>query len=96
MLLYLANKKRPDISFAVSQVARFNNNPKKSHASAVQMILRYLKRTADKGLVVKLDGTYNLKIWVDVDFLVYMDESQITRSTLPDQTWCIMTLGGFP
>jgi hypothetical protein len=54
MFLYLAINTRPDIRFAESQVARFYNDPKKSHASAVQMILRYLKRTADKGLV----GTY--------------------------------------
>ena len=35
MLLYLSMNARPDITFAVSQVAQFTSNPKQSHASAV-------------------------------------------------------------
>jgi hypothetical protein len=31
MLLYLLTNTRPDIAFAISQVVRFNHNPKKSH-----------------------------------------------------------------
>ena len=42
MLLYLSTNTRPDISFAVSQVARFINEPKKSHATAVKKIVCYL------------------------------------------------------
>jgi spore germination protein GerM len=42
MLLYLSTNTRPDIAFAVSQVARFNHSPKQSHAKAVKMIVRYL------------------------------------------------------
>ncbi len=38
MLLYLSTNARKDITFAVSQVARFNHSPKKSHASAVKTI----------------------------------------------------------
>jgi len=32
MLIYLSTNTRPDITFAVSQVARYGNNPKASHA----------------------------------------------------------------
>ena len=52
MLLYLSNNTRPDITFAVSQVARFTHNPKQSHGTAVKMIVRYLARTHDKGSTV--------------------------------------------
>ena len=45
MLLYLSCNSRPDIAFAVSQVCRFNANPKQSHASAVKTIVRYLHGT---------------------------------------------------
>ncbi len=36
MLLYLSTNMRPDIVFAVSQVACFNHNPKKLHATAIK------------------------------------------------------------
>ena len=53
MLLYLSTITRPDITFAVSQVARFSANLKQSHATAVKTILRYLKRTRTKGMIIK-------------------------------------------
>eukprot|EP00978_Attheya_sp_CCMP212_P031446 scaffold118838_cov78-Attheya_sp.AAC.1 len=51
MLQYLAGNTRPDISYAVSQVARFSNAPKKSHATAIKTILRYLKRTVQHAVL---------------------------------------------
>jgi hypothetical protein len=39
MLLYLLTNKIPDIAFAMSQVASFNHNPKKSHATTTKMIV---------------------------------------------------------
>jgi hypothetical protein len=39
MLLYLLTNTRPHIAFTVSQVALFNHNPKKSHATAIKMII---------------------------------------------------------
>ena len=68
MLLYLATNTRPDISFAVSQTSRFNHNPKHSHAVAIKRIIRYLKATADKGLVFKLTGGLDINHFVDSDF----------------------------
>ena len=41
MLLYLSNDTRPDITFAVSQVAQFTAAPKVSHAKAIKSIVRY-------------------------------------------------------
>ena len=68
MLLYLSNNTRPDIAFAVSQVARFTHNPKKSHASAVKMIVRYLAGTSDKGTIVQSATSLELTCHVDADF----------------------------
>ena len=50
-LLYLAVATRPDIAFAVSNVTKFSAQPTKQHWVAVKRILRYLKGTADYGLV---------------------------------------------
>ena len=43
MLLHVSNNTRPDVAFAVSQVARFTAKPKASHARAVKSIARHLK-----------------------------------------------------
>ena len=68
MLLHASNNARPDIAFAVSQVARFTSKPKVSHASAIKSIVRYLKGTIDKGLVFTVNDNYDLACWVDADF----------------------------
>ena len=40
MLLYVSNNTRPDITYAVSQVAHFTAAPRVSHATAVKTIVR--------------------------------------------------------
>ncbi|CAM8888021.1 unnamed protein product [Rhodiola kirilowii] len=52
-LMYLANNTRPDISFAVSLLARYSSSPTKRHWSGVKHILRYLRGTSDMGLFFK-------------------------------------------
>lgn len=49
-LLYLSVKTRPDISYAVGNVARYCSRPTQQHWRAVTRILRYLKGTIDYGL----------------------------------------------
>jgi Reverse transcriptase (RNA-dependent DNA polymerase) len=68
MLLYLTIHTRPDISFAVSQVARFSSNPKHSHVTAIKMIIRYLKGTRTRGIIMKPTGKLDLSCYVDADF----------------------------
>ena len=68
MLLYVSNNTRPDITFAVSQVAQLTAAPKVSHAKAIKSIVRYLAHEPSKGLLIKPDGTFDLKCWVDADF----------------------------
>ena len=97
MLLYLSTNTRPDISFAVSQVARFTSAPKQSHASAVKTIVRYLKRTYDKGLIVIPDGTLNLTCYVDADFAgLYRREPDESPNSVRSRTGYIILLGNCP
>jgi hypothetical protein len=97
MLLYLATNTRPDISFAVSQVARFNHNPKQSHAQAVKMIIRYLHRTSDKGTIVKPTGTLQLDCYADSDFCGrFRSDPDYNPSSAKSRTGYIITLGGAP
>lgn len=46
-LLFIAQCTRPDISFSVNDVSRFNSNYGKAHWIAVKRILRYLKGTLE-------------------------------------------------
>ena len=49
-LLYLSTGTRPDIAFAVGNVARFSSSPTTRHWTGVKRILRYLKGTSNLGL----------------------------------------------
>ena len=49
-LLWLANGTRPDILFAVNQVAKYCCDPRVAHWNACKRILRYLSETADFGI----------------------------------------------
>ena len=46
-LMYLAITTRPDISYAVGVLARFNSNPGPIHWKAAKHVFRYLKGTLD-------------------------------------------------
>ena len=50
-LLWLANGSRPDISFAVNQVAKYCCDPRVAHWNACKRILRYLSTTQDYGIL---------------------------------------------
>ena len=97
MLLYLSNNTRPDITFSVSQVARFTAIPKKSHAIAIKTIVRYLVRTKDKGLYFKPDGSYHLRCWVDADFAgLFGNEPSENVDSARSRYGYIITFGGVP
>lgn len=68
MLQFLQSHSRPDITFAVSQCARFTHAPKRSHEIAVERIGRYLKGTIDEGLIMKPSDDCKMDVFVDADF----------------------------
>ncbi|KAI2504402.1 hypothetical protein MHU86_10081 [Fragilaria crotonensis] len=97
MLLYLSTNTRPDIAFAVSQVARFNHSPKKSHATAIKTIVRYLHRTSDKGTIVRPTGDLSIDCYVDADFAgLHGRDPDHEPSSAKSRTGYIITLGGCP
>ena len=68
MLNFLAASTRPDILFAVHQCARFCTSPRLIHEQAVKRIIRYLSRTKNKGIEVKIDESKGIECYVDADF----------------------------
>lgn len=73
-ILYLANGSRPDISFAVNNVSRFNKNPGRAHWQAVKRILRYLKGTIDTRLEFTRSGNTTVKGFTDADWAGDVDD----------------------
>ena len=49
-LLYVACATRPDISYAVGTVSKFDSKPTEVHMTALKQILRYLKGTTTLAL----------------------------------------------
>jgi len=97
MLLYLTTNTRPDCALAVSQAARFSHNPKKSHATAVKTIIRYLRRTADKGMIVRPTGVLGLDDYVDASFAGnYGVEPAENPVSVKSRTGIIIFLAGCP
>ncbi|XP_070035104.1 secreted RxLR effector protein 161-like [Nicotiana tomentosiformis] len=66
-LLYLTIS-RPYIIFSVGLCARFLVNPKKSHLTVVERILRYLKGTTNLCLWYPKGSNFNLVGYVDTDY----------------------------
>lgn len=68
-LMFASICTRPDISFAVNQVAQFSNNPDQSHWEAVRRIIAYLRGTADHGITYTGNGENILTTYTDADFV---------------------------
>ena len=66
-LIYLTHT-RPDISFAVSIVSQFLDNPSIDHLEAVNCILRYLKKDLGKGLMIRKTINRTLEVYADADW----------------------------
>lgn len=59
---------RPNICFAVNNVARFNDNPGPAHWKAVKRIMRYLKGTIGKKLEYSKNGQLAAQGYTDSDW----------------------------
>ncbi|KAI3700113.1 hypothetical protein L2E82_44730 [Cichorium intybus] len=62
-IMYAMTCTRPDVSFALSMVSRYQGNPGRTHWIAVKNILKYLRRT--KNMVLVLGGSDDLKTVAD-------------------------------
>ena len=96
-LNYLAATTRPEIQFAVHQCARFSQDPKMIHEKAVKRIVRYLKRTKDKGLKLKVDKKKGIECYVDADFAGgYNKNTSKNPRDLLSRTGYILKYAGCP
>ena len=75
-IMYAMTCTRPDVSFALSMVSRFQGNPGESHWTAVKNILKYLRRTKD--LLLVYGGKDELRVtgYTDASFQTDRDNSR--------------------
>ncbi|KAJ0037349.1 hypothetical protein Pint_22828 [Pistacia integerrima] len=71
--MYLTST-RPDIMHAVSLISRYMENPTEIHLLAAKRIFRYLKGTADFGILYKKGGESNLIGFSDSDYVGDIDD----------------------
>lgn len=76
-LMFAAIVTRPDISYAVGEVSRYMDNPKPPHVLAVKRILRYLNKTAERGIEYSGLSTA-LRGYSDADFARDVDTRKST------------------
>jgi hypothetical protein len=97
MLQYLQNHTRPDITYAVSQCARFVHYPKKSHEDAVIQICQYLKGSEDKGIIFRPTSTLKIDCYVDADFAgLWPHEQKTDPSCVKSRTGYVIKLSDCP
>ena len=66
--VYLSTRTRPDIAFAVSNVARFCSKPTKEHWTAIKRIMRYLRGTTNLGLLYTKSDSMECIGYSDADW----------------------------
>ena len=59
---------RPDLTYAVQQVCLYMHDPRESHLTALKRLLRYVRGTADLGLVLHRSSFAELVVYTDADW----------------------------
>jgi hypothetical protein len=97
MLQYLQGHSRPDITFAVSQCARFVHSPRRSHEIALERIGQYLKFTQEEGLILHPTGVLDLDVFCDADFAgLWPYEDKMDPSCVKSRTGFVICLSNCP
>jgi hypothetical protein len=69
---------RPDISYSVSQVSKFMHAPRTPHLEVIMKILRYLKGTPGKEILMKNNNSTEVCGYSDADWAGSFDGKSIT------------------
>ena len=81
-LMYVTTATRPDISFAVGVLSKFNSKPNQTHLTAAKRVLRYLKGTAHMALKYCKAADENLVGYSDADWASDLDDWHSTSGNV--------------
>jgi hypothetical protein len=77
-LQFLASCTRPDIAHSVSQLARFQADPRAPHLVAAKRVMRYLKNNPSRSINYSAGGDNTLTMYADASFA---SDTDTRRST---------------
>ena len=77
-LLYLSTKTKPDIAYAVSNVARFCSKPTVEYWKSIKHIMRYLNGTRNYGLLYDKEKVTDFIGYSDADWACDFDDHRPT------------------
>jgi hypothetical protein len=97
-LNFLEKGTRPDIAYAVHQLARFSANPRRCHGEAIVHLAKYLNGTKDKGLIINPDFNKSFEVYADADFCGNwnVDTANVDPATAKSRAGYAVTLHGAP
>lgn len=81
-LLYLSGGTRPDITFSVSNLAKFSAKPSKHHWAAIKRVMRYLKGTINFGILYSKQEPKDFVAYSDADWAGDHDDRKSTSGYL--------------
>ncbi len=64
---YLAQTTRPDIMYAMHQIAMYSSDPRQTHGETILYLVCYLKKMRDLGLKFKPDSKKGFECYCDAD-----------------------------
>jgi hypothetical protein len=91
-LNYLAQTTRPDIMYAMHQIAEYSSDLRQMHGKAILYLVCYLKKMRKLGLKFKPDSKIGFKCYCDADLSGYWNKefAPIDPSTAKSQSrWVI-------
>lgn len=86
-LLYISQHTRPDITYGVNYLSRFQNNPTEEHYAGVKRIIRYLAGTPNYGLLFTRDNNEDLYGYADASWGEDIEDRKSTTG------YCFMVCG---
>ena len=95
---YLERGTRPDITYATHQCAHFCEDPREPHGRAVEHIVKYLKKTKHRGIILDPDRAKSLEVYADADFSGNWNKNTAEHdsSTAKSRTGYIILYAGCP
>ncbi|GBP89947.1 Copia protein [Eumeta japonica] len=73
-LLYLSQGTRPDITYIVNSLSRYNGQPTAEHWTTLKRVFRYLKATIDYKLTYHGNSEGNITGYCDADWASHSED----------------------